>query len=203
MFTLIGIGAGVAWTFSVFGLLFPSLFPAQFTTEMGTVHVYFEAATVILTLVLLGQLLEARAHSRTNSAIKELLKLAPNTAIRVVNGKDEVIATDKIEVGDILRVKPGDKIPVDGVIEKGNSNIDESMITGEPIPVDKAEGDKITSGTINGNQSFTMKAERVGNETLLAQIIKMVNDASRSQAPIQKLADRFPVILCPLLCLFQ
>ena len=134
MFTLIGIGAGVAWTFSVFGLLFPNLFPAQFKTESGSVHVYFEAATVILTLVLLGQLLEARAHSRTNSAIKELLKLAPNKAIRVVNGVDEVIATDKIEVGDILRVKPGDKIPVDGIIDKGNSSIDESMITGEPIP---------------------------------------------------------------------
>ncbi len=203
MFTLIGIGAGVAWTFSVFGLLFPNLFPAQFKTEMGTVHVYFEAATVILTLVLLGQLLEARAHSRTNSAIKELLKLAPNSAIRVVNGKDEVIATDKIEVGDILRVKPGDKIPVDGVIEKGNSSIDESMITGEPIPVDKAEGDKITSGTINGNQSFTMKAERVGNETLLAQIIKMVNDASRSQAPIQKLADRISGYFVPIVVLIS
>jgi len=203
MFTLIGIGAGVAWIFSVFGLLFPNLFPAQFKTEMGTVHVYFEAATVILTLVLLGQLLEARAHSRTNSAIKELLKLAPNTAIRVINGKDEIIATDKIEVGDILRVKPGGKIPVDGVIEKGNSSLDESMITGEPIPVDKAEGDKITSGTINGNQSFTMKAERVGNETLLAQIIKMVNDASRSQAPIQKLADRISGYFVPIVVLIS
>ncbi len=203
MFTLIGIGAGVAWTFSVFGLLFPSLFPAQFKTEVGTVHVYFEAATVILTLVLLGQLLEARAHSKTNSAIKELLKLAPNTAIRVVNGKDEVIATDKIEVGDILRVKPGGKIPVDGIIEKGNASIDEAMITGEPIPVDKAVGDKITSGTINGNQSFTMKAERVGNETLLAQIIKMVNDASRSQAPIQKLADRISGYFVPIVVLIS
>jgi len=203
MFTLIGIGAGVAWTFSVFGLLFPNLFPAQFKTESGSVHVYFEAATVILTLVLLGQLLEARAHSKTNSAIKELLKLAPNKAIRVVNGEDEVIATDKIEVGDILRVKPGDKIPVDGVIEKGNSSIDESMITGEPIPVDKAEGDKITSGTINGNKSFTMKAERVGNETLLAQIIKMVNDASRSQAPIQKLADRISGYFVPIVVLIS
>jgi len=203
MFTLIGIGAGVAWTFSVFGLLFPNLFPAQFKSEMGTVHVYFEAATVILTLVLLGQLLEARAHSRTNSAIKELLKLAPNKAIRVVNGKDEVIATDKIEVGDILRVKPGDKIPVDGIIEKGSSNIDESMITGEPIPVDKSEGEKITSGTINGNQSFTMKAERVGNETLLAQIIKMVNDASRSQAPIQKIADRISGYFVPIVVLIS
>ncbi len=198
MFTLIGIGAGIAWVFSVFGLLFPDFFPAQFKTEMGAVHVYFEAATVILTLVLLGQMLEARAHSQTNSAIKELLKLAPNTAIRVVNGKDEVVATHKIVVGDILRVKPGDKIPVDGVIDKGSSSLDESMITGEPIPVDKAEGDNVSSGTINGNQSFTMKAEKVGNETLLAQIIKMVNEASRSQAPIQKLADKISAYFVPI-----
>ncbi|SDS03338.1 Cu2+-exporting ATPase [Gillisia sp. Hel1_33_143] len=198
MFTLIGIGSGVAWSFSVFGLLFPDFFPAQFKTDEGTVHIYFEAATVILTLVLLGQLLEARAHSRTNSAIKALLKLAPNKATRLVNGKEEVIATDKIVVGDLLRVKPGDKIPVDGVIEKGETSIDESMITGEPIPVDKAEGDKITSGTINGNQTFTMKAEKVGDETLLSQIVKMVNDASRSQAPIQKLADRISGYFVPI-----
>jgi len=198
MFTLIGIGSGVAWTFSVFGLLFPDFFPAQFKSDEGTVHIYFEAATVILTLVLLGQLLEARAHSRTNSAIKALLKLAPNKATRLVDGKEEVIATDKIVVGDLLRVKPGDKIPVDGVIEKGETSIDESMITGEPIPVDKEEGDKITSGTINGNQTFTMKAEKVGDETLLSQIIKMVNDASRSQAPIQKLADRISGYFVPI-----
>ncbi|MFD0977685.1 heavy metal translocating P-type ATPase [Salinimicrobium gaetbulicola] len=198
MFTLIGIGAGVAWVFSVFGMLFPDFFPEQFKTHEGTVHVYFEAATVILTLVLLGQLLEARAHSRTNSAIKELLKLAPNKAIRVVNGKEEEIDTDDIQVGDILRVKPGDKIPVDGSIEKGQTNIDESMITGEPIPVEKAEGDTVTSGTINGNRSFTMKAEKVGDETLLSQIIKMVNDASRSQAPIQKLADKISGYFVPI-----
>ncbi len=198
MFTLIGIGAGVAWIFSVFGLVFPDFFPAQFKTEMGTVHVYFEAATVILTLVLMGQVLEARAHSRTNSAIKELLKLAPNTAVRVIDGKEETIAVDKIQKGDILRVKPGDKIPVDGIIKKGKSSIDESMITGEPIPVDKKEGDKVSSGTINGNQSFTMTAEKVGDETLLAQIIKMVNEASRSQAPIQKLADRISAYFVPI-----
>ena len=201
MFTLIGIGAGVAWTFSVFGMLFPDFFPPQFKTEMGTVHVYFEAATVILTLVLMGQVLEARAHSRTNSAIKELLKLAPNTAIRVVDGKEETIAVDKIQKGNILRVKPGDKIPVDGNIKKGKSSIDESMITGEPIPVDKKEGDKVSSGTINGNQSFTMTAEKVGDETLLAQIIKMVNEASRSQAPIQKLADRISAYFVPIVVL--
>ncbi|TDN95356.1 Cu2+-exporting ATPase [Salegentibacter sp. 24] len=198
MFTLIGIGAGVAWLFSVFGMFFPDFFPPQFKTEMGTVHVYFEAATVILTLVLLGQVLEARAHSKTNSAIKELLKLAPNKAIKVVDGQEKEVAIDDIHKGDILRVKPGDKIPVDGIIEKGNSSIDESMITGEPIPVDKSEGDKVSSGTINGNRSFTMSAEKVGEHTLLSQIIKMVNEASRSQAPIQKLADRISAYFVPV-----
>ncbi|WP_405200357.1 heavy metal translocating P-type ATPase [Christiangramia sp. LLG6405-1] len=189
MFTLIGIGAGVAWLFSVFGMLVPDFFPDQFKTEAGTVHVYFEAATVILTLVLLGQMLEARAHSKTNSAVKELLKLAPNKAIKVVNGEEQEVAIDKIELNDILRVKPGDKIPVDGVITEGETSIDESMITGEPIPVNKSVDDKVSSGTINGNQSFLMKAEKVGSDTLLSQIIQMVNDASRSRAPIQKLAD--------------
>ncbi|MGM0933464.1 MAG: heavy metal translocating P-type ATPase [Bacteroidota bacterium] len=203
MFTLIGIGAGIAWIFSVFGLVFPGFFPEQFKTEMGTVHVYFEAATVILTLVLLGQVLEARAHSKTNSAIKELLKLAPNKAIKVVNGEEKEVSINEIHSGDILRVKPGDKIPVDGVIEKGNSSIDESMITGEPIPVDKTKGDKVSSGTINGNRSFTMKAEKVGEETLLSQIIKMVNDASRSQAPIQKLADRIAGYFVPVVVIIS
>ena len=203
MFTLIGIGAGVAWLFSVFGMVFPDFFPAQFKTPAGTVHVYFEAATVILTLVLMGQVLEARAHSRTNSAVKELLKLAPNKATIVVDGEEKIIDTDKIEVGDILRVKPGEKIPVDGSIKKGETNIDESMITGEPVPIEKIEGDKVTSGTINGNRSFTMKAEKVGDETLLAQIIKMVNDASRSQAPIQKLADRISGYFVPVVVLIS
>ena len=189
MFTLIGIGGGVAWLFSVFGMLFPDFFPAQFKTESGSVHVYFEAAAVILTLVLLGQVLEARAHSKTNSAVKELLKMAPNKAVRVVNDQEEEVAIDQIQLGDILRVKPGDKIPVDGVIAEGETSIDESMITGEPIPVSKSLGDKVSSGTINGNQSFLMKAEKVGSDTLLSQIIQMVNDASRSRAPIQKLAD--------------
>ncbi|MUP47390.1 copper-translocating P-type ATPase [Gramella sp. BOM4] len=198
MFTLIGIGAGVAWLFSVFGLIFPDFFPPQFKTEMGTVHVYFEAATVILTLVLMGQVLEARAHSRTNSAIKELLKLAPNTAVKIVNGEEQTVSIDSIEKGDVLRVKPGEKIPVDGIIKSGASSIDESMITGEPIPVDKKEGDKVSSGTINGNKSFTMTAEKVGDETLLSQIIKMVNEASRSQAPIQKLADRISAYFVPI-----
>ncbi|MFC4095263.1 copper-transporting P-type ATPase [Euzebyella saccharophila] len=198
MFTLIGIGAGVAWLFSVFGMLVPDFFPDQFKTEAGTVHVYFEAATVILTLVLLGQVLEARAHSKTNSAVKELLKLAPNKAVKVVDGEEQEVAIDEIELGDILRVKPGDKIPVDGVITEGETSIDESMITGEPIPVNKSVDDKVSSGTINGNQSFLMKAEKVGSDTLLSQIIQMVNDASRSRAPIQKLADTVSGYFVPI-----
>lgn len=198
MFTLIGIGAGVAWSFSVFGLLAPDFFPEQFKTESGTVHVYFEAATVILTLVLMGQVLEARAHSKTNSAVKELLKLAPNKAIQVIDGEEHEVAIDAIEKGAILRVKPGAKIPVDGKITQGETSIDESMITGEPIPVSKSKGDSVSSGTINGNQSFLMEAEKIGGETLLSQIIEMVNKASRSQAPIQKLADRISGYFVPI-----
>ena len=197
MFTLIGIGAGVAWIFSFFGLLFPDVFPDQFKTESGTVHVYFEAATVILTLVLLGQLLEARAHGKTNEAVKALLKLAPNMATKIVEGEEVRVSIDEISVGDILKVKPGEKIPVDGVISSGASTIDESMVTGEPIPVNKAEHDKVSSGTINGNQTFLMKAEKVGSDTLLSQIIHMVNDASRSRAPIQNLADKVSAYFVP------
>ncbi|MEP3998894.1 MAG: HAD-IC family P-type ATPase, partial [Ekhidna sp.] len=156
MFTLIGIGAGVAWLFSVFAILVPDFFPPQFKTAQGTVHVYFEAATVILTLVLFGQLLEARAHSKTNSAVKELLKLAPNKAIRIVDGKEKTITIDQISKGDLLRVKPGDRIPVDGVLHEGESTVDESMITGEPVPVQKVVGDNVSSGTINGKRSFVM-----------------------------------------------
>jgi len=203
MFTLIGIGAGVAWLFSVFGMLFPDVFPAQFKTESGAVHVYFEAATVILTLVLLGQLLEARAHSKTNSAVKELLKLAPNKAIKIVDGEEVEVSIDKIELNDILKVKPGDKIPVDGMITEGETTIDESMITGEPIPVNKSQDDKVSSGTINGNQSFLMKAEKVGSDTLLSQIIHMVNDASRSRAPIQNLADKVSGYFVPVVVLIS
>ncbi|MFX0555533.1 heavy metal translocating P-type ATPase [Maribacter sp. CXY002] len=198
MFTLIGIGAGVAWTFSVFGMLFPDIFPEQFKTESGVVHVYFEAATVILTLVLMGQVLEARAHSKTNSAVKELLKLAPNKAVKIVNGEEKEVSIDTIEIDDILKVKPGEKIPVDGVIIEGNTSVDESMITGEPIPVQKFIGDRVSSGTLNGNQSFLMKAEKVGADTLLSQIITMVNDASRSRAPIQKLADTVSSYFVPI-----
>ena len=203
MFTLIGIGAGVAWLFSVMGMLFPDVFPSQFKTESGAVHVYFEAATVILTLVLLGQLLEARAHSKTNSAVKELLKLAPNKAIKIIDGEEIEVSIDDIKLSDILKVKPGDKIPVDGVITEGDTSIDESMITGEPIPVNKSQGDQVSSGTINGNKSFMMKAEKVGSDTLLSQIIHMVNDASRSRAPIQNLADKVSGYFVPIVVIIS
>jgi Cu2+-exporting ATPase len=203
MFTLIGIGSGIAWVFSVFAMFFPEVFPSDFKTVEGTVFVYFEATTVILTLVLLGQLLEARAHSKTSGAIKELLKLVPSTATLVKDGIDSLIAIDKIEQGFLLRVKPGEKIPVDGSIVEGHSSIDESMITGEPIPVDKNVDDKVSSGTINGTKSFIMKAEKVGSETLLSQIIHMVNTASRSKAPIQKLADRISKYFVPIVLLIS
>jgi Cu2+-exporting ATPase len=198
MFTLIGIGSGVAWLFSVTAMLFPGIFPDQFKSHAGTVYVYFEATTVILTLVLLGQLLEARAHGKTNSAIKELLKLAPNIATKIIDGKEQIVAIDSIQKGDLLRVKPGEKIPVDGSIQDGESTIDESMISGEPIPVDKKVGDKVSSGTINGNKTFVMIAEKVGSETLLSHIIEMVNSASRSKAPIQNLADKISGYFVPV-----
>ena len=198
MFTLVGIGTSAAFIFSIVGLLFPTIFPKEFKGEFGDVSLYFEATAVILALVLLGQLLEARAHSQTSGAIKELLKLAPSEAILVVDGEDKVVSIHSIKVGDLLRVKPGKKIPVDGIIEEGNSSIDESMITGEPIPVDKKENDKVSSGTINGTKSFIMKAVRVGSDTLLAQIIQMVSDASRSRAPIQKLADTISKYFVPI-----
>jgi Cu2+-exporting ATPase len=189
MWTLISIGVGAAYLFSVFALLVPSVFPSQFQDANGNVHLYFEAAAVILTLVLLGQVLELRAHSKTNSAIKALLGLVPPVARVIRNGEETEIPLEDVNVGDILKVKPGEKIPVDGSIFKGEAVIDESMITGEPIPAEKSKGDKVTGGTINGKTVFEMKAEKVGSDTLLAQIIEMVNQASRSRAPIQKLAD--------------
>lgn len=189
MWTLISIGVGAAYLFSVFALLVPSAFPSQFQDADGNVHLYFEAAAVILTLVLLGQVLELRAHSKTNSAIKALLGLVPPVARVVRNGEEIEIPLEEVKVGDILKVRPGEKIPVDGSVSLGEAVIDESMITGEPIPTEKSKGDKITGGTINGKTAFEMKAEKVGSDTLLAQIIEMVNKASRSRAPIQKLAD--------------
>jgi Cu2+-exporting ATPase len=189
MWTLITIGVGVAYLFSLFGLLFPGLFPSQFKDLQGNVHLYFEASAVILTLVLLGQVLELKAHSKTNSAMKALLGLVPPVARVIRKGKEEEIPLEEVLVGDILKVKPGEKIPVDGILIKGSAIIDESMISGEPMPVDKSKDDKVTGGTINGKTAFEMKAEKIGNDTLLAQIIEMVNEASRSKAPIQKLAD--------------
>lgn len=201
MFTLIGIGAGIAWLFSVVAIVFPDVFPETFKTQGGNVFVYFEAATVILTLVLLGQVLEAKAHSRTSDAIRALLKLVPSLATLVEDGIDKIISIDHIQHGNLLRVKPGEKIPVDGSIVEGRSSVDESMITGEPIPVEKIENDSVISGTINGTRSFIMKAEKIGSETLLSQIIEMVNKASRSQAPIQKLADRISKYFVPIVLL--
>ena len=200
MFTLIGIGTGIAFLFSIAGLVFPDYFPEEFKHH-GTVSLYFEASVVILTLVLLGQLMEAKAHGQTNKAIKELLKLAPTEATLVIDGKDKVISIHDIKKGDFLRVKPGEKIPVDGNITDGESTIDEAMISGEPIPVDKTIGDSVIAGTINGNKSFVMLAEKVGSETLLSQIVKMVNDASRSRAPIQNLADSIAKYFVPTVVL--
>lgn len=198
MFTLIGIGAGIAWLFSVVALVIPEAFPAEFKSESGLVHLYFESATVILTLVLLGQVLEAKAHSQTSSAIKELMKLTPNTAVKIdEHGVEREISIDEIAIGDLLKVKPGEKIPVDGSVVNGKSSVDESMISGEPIPVLKTESDKVVSGTINGSGSFVMKAEKIGKDTLLSQIIEMVDKASRSRAPIQNFADRISTWFVP------
>jgi P-type Cu+ transporter len=190
MFTLIAIGTGAAWLYSVVATLLPDIFPASFRGHGGEVAVYFEAAAVITTLVLLGQVLELRARSRTSSAIKMLLGLAPKTA-RIIRpkGVEEDIPLDQVHPGDLLRVRPGEKVPVDGVVIEGRSSVDESMVTGEPIPVEKTEGAKVTGGTINVAGSFVMRAERVGADTLLAQIARMVGEAQRSRAPIQRLAD--------------
>ena len=172
MFTLVGIGTGVAFVFSLIALFFPAIFPDEFKTEAGNVYLYFEATAVILSLVLLGQLLEARAHSQTSSALKELLKLTPSEAYLVLDGVERLISIDEIKVGDYLRVKPGDKIPVDGEITQGESTIDESMISGEPMPVDKFEGDAVSSGTINGTKSFLMLAQKVGADIYTVLIHK-------------------------------
>jgi P-type Cu+ transporter len=190
MFTLIAIGVGTAYIYSIFAALFPGLFPDSFRGPEGEVAVYFDAAAVITTLVLLGQVLELRARSRTSSAIKALLGLAPKTA-RLLrdDGSEEDIPLERVKPGDRLRVRPGEKIPVDGVVLDGTTSVDESMITGEPIPVEKVKDNSVTGGTVNGTGSFAMRAERVGSDTLLAQIVRMVSEAQRSRAPIQKLAD--------------
>src|SRR5882762_2859506 len=198
MFTLIGVGVGVAYLFSVIAKLFPEIFPQSFHDASGNVPVYFEAAAVITTLVLLGQVLELRARTRTGAAIKALLGLAPKTARRIrADGSDEDVALEQVKVGDRLRVRPGEKIPVDGVVIEGASAVDESMISGEPIPVAKQAGDRVIGATVNGTGSFVMDAERVGAETLLEQIVQMVADAQRSRASIQKLADLVSAYFVP------
>src|SRR5213595_1569445 len=188
MFTLIAVGVGAAYFYSVIAVVAPGIFPSSFRRH-GEVDLYFEAAAVITTLVLLGQLLEAKARSRTGQAIKALLGLADKTAHRIRDGQEEDIPVDEIQKGDVLRVRPGEKVPIDGVMTEGKSNIDESMITGEPMPVSKGPGEKVVGATVNQAGSFVMRAQRVGSETLLAQIVQMVAEAQRSQAPIQKLAD--------------
>jgi len=190
MFTLIGLGVSVGYLFSVIAVVIPGIFPASFRDAHGNVPVYFEAAAAIVTLVLLGQVLELRARSQTGTAIKALLGLAPKTARRLrQDGQEEDVPLDQVHVGDRLRVRPGEKVPVDGVVLEGSSSVDESMITGEPIPVEKHTNDRVVGATVNGTGSFVMRAERVGSETLLAQIVQMVAEAQRSRAQIQKLAD--------------
>lgn len=190
MFTLIGLGVAVAYIYSVIATLLPQIFPPSFRDHMGNVPVYFETAAVITTLVLLGQVMELKARSSTSAAIRALLGLAPKTARRIAtDGSEEDVPLDQVSKGDRLRVRPGEKVPVDGVVLEGVSSVDESMVTGEPIPVEKHEGDRVIGATVNGTGSFVMQADRVGAETLLSQIVQMVAEAQRSRAPIQKLAD--------------
>ena len=196
MFTLISIGVGAAFVFSAVAMLMPELFPSTMQHE-GKVAIYFESAAAIIVLVLLGQVLELRARSRTGSAIKALLNLAPPTARQVTPGGDHEVPLDQVKVGDWLRVVPGDKVPVDGEVVEGHSSVEESMITGEPLPAEKTVGDKVTGGTVNGPGSFVMRAERVGSDTLLGQIVNMVAEAQRSRAPIQGLADKVAGIFVP------
>jgi Cu+-exporting ATPase len=198
MFTLIAIGSGAAYLYSVAAVLTPGLFPATFRDASGNLGLYFEAAAVITVLVLLGQVLELRARSQTGGAIRALLGLAPKTARRISADRSEAdVPLVEIGVGDLLRIRPGEKVPVDGLVTEGRSSVDESMVTGEPIPVEKTAGDKVVGGTINGTGSLVMKAERVGSATLLAQIVKMVSEAQRSRAPIQRLADRVASYFVP------
>ncbi|WP_207541031.1 heavy metal translocating P-type ATPase [Sabulicella rubraurantiaca] len=199
MFTLIALGTGVAWVFSVVATVAPGIFPAAFRAGDGSVAVYFEAAAVIVVLVLLGQVLELRARERTGGAIRALLDLAPPTARRIgPNGDEAEIPLTHVHVGDRLRVRPGDKVPMDGEVLEGRSNVDESMVTGEPVPVQKAPGARVVGGTLNGQGSFVMRADRVGQDTVLAQIVRMVAGAQRSRAPIQRLADQVAGWFVPL-----
>src|SRR6266851_1789991 len=198
MYTLIALGIGVAFAYSAVAILAPGLFPPAFRDASGQVGLYFEAATVISVLVLLGEVLQLRARDNTSSAIRALIKLAPDTAIRIrPDGNDEGVALELVVKGDRLRVRPGEKVPVDGVVLEGHSSVDESLVTGEPLPVEKNAGARVTGGTINGTGSFVMRAERIGAETLLAQIVHMVAEAQRTRAPIQKLADVVSAIFVP------
>lgn len=211
MFTLIMIGVGAAFLFSAVAVIFPGIFPASFRENghgsTGEIGLYFEAAAVITVLVLLGQLLEARARGRTGEAIQSLMGLAANEAHRLVDGKEEDVPVDEVRAGDLLRVKPGEKIPLDGVIVEGKSHIDESMITGEPVPVERVTGDEVIGATVNQTGAFTMRTEKIGSDTLLSRIVEMVAEAQRSRAPIQKLADTVagyfvPVVLISALITF-
>ena len=202
MFTLIALGTGTAFLYSVVAVLFPQLFPATFRGTGGALPVYFEAAAAITTLVLLGQVLELRARSRTSAAIRSLLQLSPKNARLVrADGTELDVPLEHIQLGDMLRVRPGEKVPVDGVVTDGESSVDESLMTGEPIPVEKSPGARVVGGTINGTGTLVMRAERVGGETLLAQIVRMVSEAQRSRAPVQKLADRVAGYFVPVVVL--
>ena len=197
MWTLIALGTGAAFLFSVVALLFPSLLPASMLGHGGAPPVYFEAAAVIIILVLVGQIMELSARERTGDAIRALMNLAPKTARRVADGGEEDVPLDEVEAGDRLRVRPGESVPVDGEVLEGRSSVDESMLTGEPLPVEKAEGDAVTGGTLNKSGSFVMRADKVGQETMLARIVDLVAKAQRSRAPIQALADRVAAYFVP------
>jgi Cu+-exporting ATPase len=201
MFTLIALGVGAAYVFSVVATLAPGLFPDSFRTHGNQIALYFEPAAVIVVLVLLGQVLELRARSRTSSAIKKLLGLAPTTARRIEAGAERDVPLAQVQVGDRLRVRPGERVPVDGAVLEGAASVDESMVTGEPLPVEKAAGSKVTGGTVNGTGTFVMRAERVGSDTLLAQIVRLVGEAQRSRAPIQRLADTVSGWFVPIVVL--
>jgi Cu+-exporting ATPase len=202
MFSLIALGTGAAWLYSIVGTVAPQLFPANLRMADGAVAIYFEAAAVITVLVLLGQVLELRAREKTSGAIKALLDLAPKTAVKVnTTGDDETVQVDAIQVGDLLRVRPGEKVPVDGELTEGKGNVDESMVTGEPIPVAKAVGSKVTAGTLNQTGGFVMRAQKVGADTLLSQIVHMVAAAQRSRAPIQRMADQVAGWFVPVVIL--
>jgi Cu+-exporting ATPase len=202
MFTLIAMGTGAAFLYSVVATVAPGLFPASMAAAHGLVPVYYEAAAVIVALVLVGQVLELRARERTGGAIRALLDLAPKTALRVdKSGKTETVPLAEVRVGDVLRVRPGDKVPIDGTVIEGRSSVDESMLTGEPVPVEKVAGERVTGGTLNGTGSFDMRVDRTGAETTLAQVVEMVASAQRSRAPIQALADKVSGYFVPAVIL--